>query len=88
MDTLKFKTSEDVEITKVVLERYGYSNNEDIAEVRLEDENGITISNVVEGLDSKGQAKLSLKKDYRNVDGTLNATIVVKTNEINGNKTI
>jgi nitrate reductase NapAB chaperone NapD len=90
MDTLTFKTSEDVEITRVTLERYGYSTSDDVDEIRLENEDGTIISNVVESLDSKGQAKLTLKKDYRNVDGTLNATIVVRTTEEagDGNKTI
>ena len=78
LDTLKFKTSEEVSITKVVLERYGYSTNDTVAKVRLEDENGSVISSVAEGLNSKGQANLTLKKDYRTVDGTLNATVVLK----------
>jgi hypothetical protein len=90
MDTLTFKTSEEVEITRITLERYGYSTSEDIAEVWLEDENGTIISTDSAEIDSKGQVKLSLKKDYRNVDGTLNATIVVRTTAESGkgNKTI
>jgi hypothetical protein len=90
MDTLTFKTSEEVEITRITLERYGYSTSEDIESVWLEDENGTTISTDSATIDSKGQVKLSLKKDYRNVDGTLNATVVVKTtkNAGEGNKTI
>ena len=32
LDTLTFKTSENVEITKVVLERYGYSTQDDVDE--------------------------------------------------------
>jgi hypothetical protein len=78
MDTLTFKSSEEVEITKVILERYGYSTNDDVDEIWLENEEGTVISNVYDGLDSKGQAKLTIKKDYRNVDGTYNATIVLK----------
>ena len=80
LDTLTFKSSEPVEITKVILERYGYSTNADVNQVWLENENGTIISNVYDGLDSKGQAKLTIKKDYRNVDGTFNATIVLKAN--------
>jgi hypothetical protein len=90
MDTLTFKTSEEVEITRITLERYGYSTSDDIESVWLEDENGTTISTDSATIDSKGQVKLSLKKDYRNVDGTLNATVVVKTTKTagEGNKTI
>ena len=74
-DTLSFRSSEEVSITKVTLERYGYSSNDGI-KVSLEDENGNVIADP-KPLDSKGQAKLSIKKDYRAVDGSLNATVVV-----------
>ena len=77
LDTLTFRTSEEVSISKVVLERYGYSTNEDVEKVWLENENGTVISSVYEGLDSKGQAKLTILKDYRTIDWTYNATIVV-----------
>ena len=80
MDTLKFKSSEDVEISKVVLERYGYSTNDSVASVRLENEDGVVISNEVEWLNTKGQANLTIKKDYRSVDGTMNATVVIRAN--------
>jgi hypothetical protein len=77
LDTLTFKTSEEVEITKVVLERYGYSDGDDIDAVRLEDEDGTVIADE-KGL-TKDKATLSIKKDYRSVDGTLKATVVVRT---------
>jgi hypothetical protein len=77
MDTLTFKTSEEVEITKVILERYGYSTNNDVASVWLEDEEGNVISNKA-SLNTKGQANLTIKKDYRKVDGTYSATIVLE----------
>ena len=80
LDTLKFRTSENVEITKVVLERYGYSSKSDVAKVWLEDENGNVISSEA-SVGSRDQASLSIKKDYRAVDGTLNATIVVRLNK-------
>ena len=76
LDTLTFKTSEDVTITKVVLERYGYSSAEDVDAVRLEDQDGNVIAE--EKSLSKDKATLSIKKDYRNVDGTYNATVVVR----------
>jgi hypothetical protein len=81
LDTLTFKTSEEVEITKVVLERYGYSDDDDIDAVRLENEDGTVIADE-KGL-TKDKATLSIKKDYRTVDGTLKATVVVRTQ---GNK--
>ena len=77
LDTLTFKTSEEVEITKVVLERYGYSDASDIEGVRLEDEDGNVIADS-KGL-TKDKATLSIKKDYRKVDWTFRATIVVLT---------
>ena len=85
MDTLTFKTSEEVEITKVVLERYGYSKNENVKRVWLEDENGTIISNEATSLNSKAQVTLTLKKDYRKVDGTLNATVVIEADADAGN---
>ena len=77
LDTLTFKTSEEVEITKVTLERYGYSEAEDVLGVWLEDEDGNTIAES-KTLNSKDKVTLSINKDWRKVDGSLNATIVVK----------
>jgi uncharacterized ferredoxin-like protein len=81
LDTLTFKTSEDVEITKVVLERYGYSTIDDIVSVKLEDEDGNTIAEAKEP-NSKGQINLTIKKDYRTVDGTFKATVVLNTRSL------
>ena len=76
LDTLTFKTSEDVTITKVVLERYGYSTQDDVDEVRLEDQDGNVIA---DGKSlTKDKVTLSIKKDYRSVDGTYLATVVAK----------
>ena len=76
LDTLTFKTSEDVNITKVTLERYGYSTQDDVDEVRLEDQDGNVIA---DGRSlSKDKVTLSIKKDYRSVDGTYVATVVAK----------
>ena len=78
MDTIKFRTSEEVTISKVTLERYGYSSNDDVKEVRLEDEDGNVIAEA-KSLNSKGVVTLNMKKDYKTVDGILNATIVATT---------
>jgi len=78
LDTLTFKTSEDVTISSITLERYGYSTKEQVKSVQLEDEDGNIIADAKE-LNNKGQVKLTLKKDYKTVDGTFRATVVVTT---------
>jgi len=83
LDILTFKTSEEVEISKVVLERYGYSTPTNVAYVWLENEEGTVITNKAPA-DSKGQVKLTLKKDYKKVDGELNATVVLESVKTNG----
>jgi hypothetical protein len=77
LDTLKFKTSEEVTISKIVLERYGYSKGADVEKVWLEDEDGNEIT-TRKAVNSRDQVELSFKKDYKTVDGSVNATIVVK----------
>ena len=79
LDTLTFKTSENVEITKVTLERYGYSTDDDskITGIWLEDEDGNTIAE--SKTLSKDKVTLNIKKDYRKVNGEFKATIVVST---------
>ena len=81
LDTLTFKTSEEVTISSITLERYGYSTIDDVYTVQLEDEDGNVIADAKE-LNSKGQVKLTLKKDYRKVNGTYRATIVLVTNDL------
>ena len=78
LDTITLKTSEEVTISKIILEREWYSSKDNIKSVWLEDENGAKIAEA-KGLDSKGQVKLTLKKDYKAVDGELVATIVVES---------
>ena len=80
-DTLTFKTSENVEITKITLERYGFSDwSKVVSWVRLEDADGNVIADS-KWLNSKDEVTLSIKKDYRKVDGTYTATIVVETTD-------
>ena len=68
LDTLTFKTSEDVTIQKVVLEKYGYSTADDlIKNVWLEDEDGKEVSNKAKP-NTKGLVNLTIKKDYKVVD--------------------
>ena len=85
MDTLKFKTSEEVTISKVVLERYGRSYSDSVLSVRLEDEDGNVITTSTENsINTKDRVSLSLKKDYKVVDGTLNAIIRIETANASG----
>ena len=77
LDTITFRTSEDVTISKVTLERYGYSDSDQVVEVRLEDQYGNVIADA-KGL-TKDKATLSIKKDYRTIDGRFEATVVVTT---------
>ena len=79
MDTLTFKTSESVEINKITLERYGYNSDDSdkIIGIWLEDENGNVIAEPKTL--TKDKVTLSIKKDYRKVDGTYTATVVVET---------
>jgi len=80
-DTITFSTSEEVEVTKVTLERYGYSKSTDVYRVWLEDSDGKQIAKPKIWLNNKGQVTLSIDKSYRSVDGTLDATIVVETED-------
>ena len=65
MDTLTFKTSENVEITKITLERYGYNSDgtDKIKGIWLEDEDGNIIAD--SKTITKDKVTLSIKKDYR-----------------------
>ena len=76
LDTLTFRASEKVTISKVVLERYGYSSANDVDAIWLEDEDGNVIAD--EKSLSKDKVTLSIKKDYRDTDGTLRATVVAR----------
>jgi hypothetical protein len=82
LDTLTFKTSENVEINKITLERYGYSKEDQILGVWLEDQDGNIIAD--SKTLSKDKVTLNLKKNYRSVDGVLEATVVVSTSGADG----
>jgi hypothetical protein len=80
MDVLTFKTSEEVEITKITLERYGYSTKEDVATVSLEDDEGNVIAEG-KALNTKDQVTLSIKKDYKELDATDTFAIVASISD-------
>ena len=79
MDTITFQTSENVEINKITLERYWYNSDDSnkITGIWLEDEDGNVIAE--SKTLTKDKVTLSIKKDYRKVDGTYVATIVIQT---------
>ena len=79
LDTIKFKASEEgMTVTKVTLERFGYSSSDDVANVWLEDENGTRITDPKE-LNSKDLVTLSILKDYRELSENSTMTIVLQT---------
>jgi hypothetical protein len=81
MDTINLKTSEDsITLTKVSLERYGYSSDKDVANVWLENEDGVAITEP-KALNSKDQVTLNIKKEYRTLSSNDVFTIVVETNK-------
>ena len=79
LDTINFKTSDKgVEVTKVTLERVGYSTSADVDVVRLEDENGTKIADW-KPLNGKDQVTLSIKKDYRAIENNDVMSIVLQS---------
>ena len=81
MDTINLKTSEDsITLTKVSLERYGYSSTNDVLNVWLENEDGVAITEP-KPLNSKDQVTLNIKKEYRTLSSNDVFTIVVETVE-------
>jgi hypothetical protein len=68
LDTLTFRTSEEVTLNKVVLETYGYSPaSATIANIWLEDEDGNQITTKATP-NTKGLVNLTVKKDYKAID--------------------
>ena len=62
MDTINLKASDDnVTLTKVTLERYGYSSTNDVESVWLENEDGTAITEP-KALNSKDTVTLNIKK--------------------------
>ena len=84
LDTLTFRTSEEVTLSKVTLERYGYSDSDSskIKGIWLEDQDGNQITEPKTL--TKDKVTLNIKKDYRKVDGSYVATIVVQTEDAAG----
>ena len=84
LDTLSIKVSEDVTVSSITLERYGYSTTDDVDKIWLEDSEGNIISSEKPLSPSKDSVTLSLKKDYRTFSDKDTITIAVRTTALSG----
>ena len=80
MDTLTFKPSEEIKVNKITLEKYGYSTNDAVAEIRLENGDWNIITSAW-ALDSYWRITLTVKKDYKVISNSEDWTIVVRLSE-------
>ena len=87
LDTITLEASQDVNLEKVVLERYGYSSSSDVEAVWLENSKGEKVTNE-RSLNSKDEVSLTINRDYRAIGKKADLTIVVKTANNTVNKTI
>jgi hypothetical protein len=79
LDTITLKTSEDITLNSVTLERFGYSTTDDIDAIWLENANGVQITNEKSLSSSKDSVTLSLKKDYKTIKDGDTILIGVRT---------
>ena len=79
LDTLTFKTSEDITVKSITLERYGLSNANSIASIWLEDEEGNKITQEKTISQSKDSVTFSIKKDYQTIENGDSIIVVVST---------
>ena len=78
LDTITLRTSEDLTVNSITLERYGYSKAENVT-VWLEDAYGNKIADAKDLSTSKDTVTLKIKKDYREMAaGENNITTVVQ----------
>ena len=77
LDTINFKASEAITLNSITLERYGYSEDADVAAIWLENSNGEKVANE-KTLNSKGQVTLNITKDYRELSKNDVLTVVVE----------
>ena len=87
LDTITLEASQDINLEKVVLERYGYSSSSDVEAVWLENSKGEKVTNE-RSLNSKDEVSLTINRDYRAIGKKSDLTIVVKTADNTVNKTI
>ena len=83
LDTITLKVSEAITINSITLERYGFSSYLDIANIWLENADGVKIANEKSLSSSKDTVTLNIKKEYKTFDNDDTITIVIETNNLN-----
>jgi hypothetical protein len=86
LDTITLKASEAITLNSVTLERYGYSDGDNVIGVWLENADGKEITN--HKTLSKDKVTLTLKKDYKELESTDEFTIVVELQNAKAGGTI
>jgi hypothetical protein len=86
LDTITLKASEAITLNSVTLERYGYSDGDNVIGVWLENAEGKEITN--HKTLSKDKVTLTLKKDYKELESTDEFTIVVELQNAKAGGTI
>jgi hypothetical protein len=81
LDTITFKASETITLNSITLERYGFSSYKDVANIWLENADGVKIANEKSISSSKDTVTLNLKKDYKTIENGDTVTVVVETNK-------
>ena len=79
LDTITLRASEAITLNSVTLERFGYSSYKDVANVWLENANGVKIANEKSISSSKDTVTLNIKKEYRELNSEDTITVVVET---------
>ncbi|MBQ7074755.1 hypothetical protein IJM86_07085 [bacterium] len=79
LDTINFSTDEEITLNSITLERFGLSTAESIDSIWLEDTEGNIVTSEKSLSSSKDTVTLSLKKEYKNIDGNTSFIVVVKT---------
>jgi hypothetical protein len=77
LDILTFKASERITLSKITLERYGFSSADDIEAVWLENDRGEVITNE-RNVNNKDVVELTFKKDFRDMGKESTYVIVVQ----------
>ena len=79
LDTITLRASEAITLNSVTLERFGYSSSKDVANIWLENSNGVKIANEKSISSSKDTVTLNIKKEYRELNSEDTITIVLET---------
>ena len=87
LDVITFKASESITLNSITLERYGFSSYKDVANIWLENANGVKIANEKSISSSKDTVTLNLKKDYKTIENGDTITVVIETNKFDNTYT-